>query len=250
MFERFSQGTSLIHLLDTRVRLISAMILTLVIALSHDFRTAIIGFILGAVLVCTARLELRSVLLRLLVVNSFTIFLWLTLPLTYPGSQIASIGPFTVSREGVELATLITIKTNSIILLCIALIATSPVADIGHALGKLHFPAKICLLLLFSYRYIFVIFQEFQRLVRAARLRCFVPGTNLHTYRTYGYLFAMTLLKSWHRAERVSQAMMLRGFNGKFYSLNDTTLGMTDILFTVTMCCTAVGLCWMEFFLV
>lgn len=225
------------------------MALTPVMALSQDFRTATLGFLLGVALTCAAQLGFRPVFLRLLVVNSFTLFLWLTLPLTYPGAELGSVGPLSVTREGLELAALITVKTNGIVLVCIALIATSPVSDIGHALDKMRFPTKICLILIFSYRYIFVIFQEFQRLVRAAKLRCFAAGTNLHTYRTYGYLFAMTLLKSWHRAERVSQAMMLRGFNGKFYSLNDTTLGMTDIVFAGTMCCTAVGLCSLELLL-
>jgi cobalt/nickel transport system permease protein len=225
------------------------MLLTLVIALCQNYQTAGVGLALAVLLAHFAKLEFRAVFMRLLVVNSFTIFLWLTLPLSYPGTTLVNLGPLTVSAEGITLATLITIKTNAIIVLCIALLATSTIADIGHSLGKLRFPPKLCLLLLFSYRYIFVIHQEFQRLTRAAQLRCFQPGTNMHTYRTYGYLFGMTLLKSWHRGERVSQAMMLRGFDGRFYSLNETAFCLTDIFFISVMCIAAIALASLEYFL-
>ncbi len=229
------------------MKLVIAMLLTLVIALGQDIRTATAGLAISLLLVTLAGLGFKPVLLRLLVVNSFTIFLWCTLPFTYPGTPFTTLGPLTASAEGLQLVSLITLKTNAIVLLCISLLATSPVSDIGHAMTKLRMPVKLCLLLLFSYRYIFVIHQEFIRLNRAAKLRNFTPKTNLHTYRTVGYLFGMTLIKSWHRGERVAQAMMLRGFNGRFYTLNDSTLTMTDMFFAVTMVVAACVLGTIEF---
>ena len=109
-------------------------------------------------------------------------------------------------------------------------------------------PTKLCLLLLFSYRYIFVIHQEYLRLVRAARLRCFKAGTNLHTYRTTGYLFGMTLVKSHHRAHRVRQAMVLRGFQGQFHSLYDSSVGKTEIGFALLMLTAVAALIGLELF--
>lgn len=246
-FERFSAGNSLLHRLDPRVKLVIAIILTLVIALGQDMRTASAGLVISLLLITLGGLGFKPVLLRLLVVNSFTLFLWCTLPFTYPGVSVMTLGPLSASAEGLHIVTLITLKTNTIVLLCISLLATSPVSDLGHAMTKLRMPVKLCLLLLFSYRYIFVIHQEFIRLNRAAKLRCFTPKTNLHTYRTVGYLFGMTLIKSWHRGERVAQAMMLRGFNGRFYTLNDSTLTMTDTLFAVTMVVAALVLGTIEF---
>ena len=100
-----------------------------------------------------------------------------------------------------------------------ALLSTSTIAALGHGLEKTGLPSRLCYLLLFSYRYIFVIEQEFRRLQRAAKMRNFIPKTNIHTYRTYGYLFGMTLVKSWDQAHRVHQAMILRGFEGRFIPL-------------------------------
>jgi len=249
MFEQFSQGNSFLHRRDTRVKLISAVCLILVLALSQNYRTALAGLGLGILLVSLARLEVKQLFYRLILVNGFVGFLWITLPLTYPGNQLFAIGPLSISAQGVFLATLITIKTNAIILTLIALLATSSTADLGRGLERLNMPVKLCLLLLFSYRYIFVINQEYQRLARAARLRCFRPGTNLHTYRTFGYLFGMTLLKSYHRADRVRQAMMLRGFQGRFLSLNESIIGRNDLVFLGLIGTSVLCLATIEFYI-
>lgn len=235
IFELFSNGSSLLHHRDVRIKIVSAALLILVIALSHASVTPPAGLLLGLALVLAARLPLSSVAKRLLIVNGFVLFLWLSLPLTYPGETVFFIGPLPLSGPGIALATTITIKANSIVLLLMALLATSTVADIGYGLEQLRLPRKLCLLLLFSYRYIFVIHQEYQRLSRAARLRCFEPKTSMHTYRTFGYLLGMTLLKSWHRAERVRQAMLLRGFQGRFYRIAPAAINRGDLLFLGVM---------------
>ncbi len=218
IFESFSDGNSLLHRADTRFKIISAFSLIIVLAIANSFIAAVAGFLLGFVLVIIADLKFRHVFWRLIIVNSFIALLWLSLPLTYPGDSLF-VGPVRLSYQGLELVSLITIKSNAIVLILISLLATSTVSALGQGMKQLHLPDKLCLLLLFSYRYIFVIYQEYQRLVRAAKLRNFKPATNLHTYRTYSHIFAMTLIKSWNRAERVQQAMLLRGFQGTFHSL-------------------------------
>ena len=234
-FERFSIGSSLLHRLDVRAKLFSALALILVLALSRTFLPPLAGLGAGIVLVALAGLDSTSVLKRLLLVNGFVLFLWITLPLSYPGVELFSIGPVPLSRDGIVLAALITIKTNGSVLILMALVATSTVADLGHGLARLKLPGSLSMLLLFSYRYLFVIYQEYSRLLRAARLRGFKADTTLHTYRTFGYLFGMTLIKSHHRAERVRQAMVLRGFEGRFHSLNHSAIGMEEICFSIVI---------------
>lgn len=229
--EVFSRGDSLLHRLDPGVKVIAAFILTLVVALSRSFAAALLGLFIAIILLAAARLRLSAVFKRVLLVNTFIGFLWLTLPLTYGEENQGQLGPVNISLQGVELAALLTVKANSLILVFISLLATSRIAEIGRGLRFLGLPEKLCLLLLASYRYIFVISREYQRLNRAARLRCFVPGTNLHTYRTYGHLLGMTLVRSWDRARRVNRAMLLRGFQGKFYSGISRNRYWVDYLF-------------------
>jgi cobalt/nickel transport system permease protein len=68
-------------------------------------------------------------------------------------------------------------------------------------------------------RYIGVLFDEHQRLRTAMKARAFVAGSNWHTWRSYGHLLGMLLVRSMERAQRISGAMRCRGFNGKFHLL-------------------------------
>ncbi len=246
-FENFSQGNSILHKMDSRIKIISAVALAAALSVCHDYISPGIGLLLGVIMILTARLRFREVFWRLLLVNGFIALLWVTLSLTYPGDSLFSFGPLRLSKPGIELAALITLKSNAIVLFFIALLATSTVADLGHALEAIGTPRKFCLLLLFSYRYIFVISQEYLRLNRAAKLRGFRPTTNLHTYRTYGHLFGMTLVRSWNRAGRVRQAMTLRGFHGRFYSLNVNKAGLNDLLFLMFTVIIVLGFVFIEF---
>lgn len=239
MEEQFAQGSSFIHKRDPRGKIIVATLIITAIALAKSFVAVSVALVLALILVLLSKISLVSVFKRILLLNGFTLFLWISLPLTFGGNDTVSFATLTLSRDGVLLAALITLKTNSIVLFIIALLSTSTIADLGHALDKLLFPKKLCFILLFSYRYIFVIYQEYNRLLRAAKMRCFSPKTNIHTYRTFAYLYGMTLVNSYNRSQRVRQAMLLRGFTGQLKSLQRYSFTQTDIAFiSILIFCT------------
>lgn len=244
--ELFARGDSFFHRLDPRGKIIGVLCHTATLALINSFAALFCGFLFSLFLLLFAKLPPALVLRRILLVNGFTLFLWITLPLTYGGELIHQLGPFRLSHEGLLLAARITLKTNAILCAIIALVTTSTIAELGSGLDKMRFPPKICFLLLYSYRYIFVIHQEYSRLLRAAKMRAFAPGTNLHTYRTFAYLFGMTLVKSSNRAKRVHQAMLLRGFNGKLVSLYRFHMGPGDRGFLLLLLMANLSLIIME----
>ncbi len=235
MDEKFASGNSILHRRNPRVKIIVAVTFIIVVAISNNFFTQQLALTLALVLVLVSKLSLGDIGKRLLAANSFTVFLWVTLPLTYGGEVIRIWNYLPISLDGVHLAGLITLKTNTIVLSLITLLGTSRIVNLGHALERLHLPSRLCFLLLFSYRYIFVIYQEYQKLNRAAKMRCFRPSTNLHTYRTYGYLFGMTLVKSYNRATRVHQAMMLRAFDGRLIPLRKDNSSPQDFAFLIIL---------------
>ncbi|MCP3950961.1 MAG: cobalt ECF transporter T component CbiQ, partial [Desulfobacterales bacterium] len=217
--EPFADGKSVIHKIDPRFRVVAAILLSIIIALSSSMDALLAALATAGVTLVAANLDLPKVAGRLAVVAGFLVLLWLVLPVTHKGAPLFTIGPLTLTREGVLLATQITFKSFSILALLIALVATMPVATLGNALNNLGVPGKFTQLLMVSYRYIFVIEQEYQRLQRAAKIRGFQPGTNLHTYRTYAYLAGMLFVRASMRAQRVYQAMLCRGFHGRYISL-------------------------------
>jgi len=120
------------------------------------------------------------------------------------------------------------------------------VATLGNVLKSLGVPGKFTQLLMVSYRYIFVIEQEYQRLQRAAKIRGFQPGTNLHTYRTYAYLAGMLFVRASMRAQRVYQAMLCRGFRGRYISLQTFKNGLQNRVFAVFMFIALVIIIYLE----
>jgi cobalt/nickel transport system permease protein len=244
--EPFSRGTSFIHHSDPRVKIICTALLALIIAFSRDFPAAWAGLLLGVLLTTAARLPWKAVLQRLLIVNSFNLLLWLMLPLTYGQAPFVEFSGFMFSQPGLLLAARITVKANALLLLFISLPATSTIAGLGHGMQELRLSPRLCMLLLFSYRYIFVLEQEYSRLHRAAVLRCFTPKNNLHTYKTYGYLLGMLLVKSWNRALRVQQAMELRGFSGTFHSLHELRMRQSDYLLLTGLLLIGCGILALE----
>jgi cobalt/nickel transport system permease protein len=244
--EPFATGESIIHRLDPRIRVVVATTYCFVVAFSEQFPVLLVAVVISAALIISAGLRFRDVGKRLVLVNGLILLVWLVVPLTFGGQSLFQVGPLSISRAGVILAARITLKSNAILLTFIALIATMAFSTLGYALKQLHVPEKIIQLLLMNYRYVFVIEQEYQRLIRAAKIRGFQPKTNLHTYRTYAYVIGMLLVKATSRAQRVYQAMLCRGFKGTFYSLQEFKAGAESLIFSVLMTGIIIVLVFME----
>ncbi len=217
----FEQGDSFVHRMDPRARLLVAAAFSLVVALLSRFQSLVPASAGALALVGLAGLPAGAVARRLLVINGLVALLWLFLPFTTPGRPWVHLGGLAATQEGVLYAARITLKSNAIVLILIVLVSTMPVYTAGRAMRVFGVPQKLIHLLVFTYRYIHVIFREYQRLITAARIRGFRPGTNLHTYRTYAVLLGMLLVRSYERAHRVRSAMLCRGFQGRFHDLTE-----------------------------
>lgn len=246
--EPFAHGRSLVHGLDPRVRLAMAAFFSVCVALLEEPIAAGSALIPALAILSLSTPPLGLLCKRVALVNIFILFLWLTVPLTMPGTPFLTLGPLTASREGIALVQLATVKSNAILLTFLALVTTMDSPTMGHALDRLGVPSKLVFLFLFTYRYLHVIADEWQRLVTAARLRGFTPRTGMHTYRTIGNLLAMVLVNSFDRSSRVYQAMVLRGFQGRFVSVVRFKARRRDALFAFLWLTATAGLVLMDFF--
>jgi len=233
--EPFARGTSVIHELDPRSKVVVGVSYAFFVALSTRFLTLTGALIISFVLIGLARLNPGAVAKRAMVVNGLILFFWVVLPITFEGEALFDIGPFPVTRPGILLSARITLKSNAIFFTFMALVESMSAVTLGHTLNRLRVPEKVVHLFLMTYRYVFVVEEEFSRLLRAAKIRGFRPKTTFHTYKTYAYLLGMLLVRASVRAERVQQAMACRGFRGKFYCLADFSWSRRDWLWCALM---------------
>lgn len=218
--EIFVATDSMIHRIDPKIRILCAAFLSVAAALCDQLYVIPGYFAIAVILVGVARLNVVDVIKRIRTVGLFLAMIWIIVPVTFEGPVLAEYGFLKITQPGVHLCAMITVKSITILLIFTTLVATMSIASLGSGLHQLHIPDKMVFLLLMSYRYIDVIEGEYKRLLRAARFRGFRPGTNLHSYKTFAYLAGMLFVRASFRARRVYQAMVCRGFNGKFHTLD------------------------------
>ncbi len=244
--EPFAYGNTPIHRIDARLKIVFAAVYSVVIAVASGFPALIASIIIALILTLFSKPNTRELIKRLAAVNSMMLLFWVIVPFTFKGDPYISILNLSASEQGIMLCVRIMIKANAIILVFISMAATEPASTIGRALYSLRVPGKLIHLLMLTYRYMFVIEQEYNRLLMAAKVRCFRPKTSLYTYRTFAYLAGMIFVRASARAESIQKAMRCRGFNGKFYSLHRLRFSLVDTAWAVFMVIIIIGLEIME----
>jgi cobalt/nickel transport system permease protein len=242
----FADGQSFVHRRDPRVRLVTALFSAFCLAALRGLTAAGLGLALAVFVASIARLPWRPLLKRLLAVNIFMFFLWLTVPFSMETGTLFKIGPLTASEGGIRLAFLATLKTNAIMLLFISLAATMPLPVLGHALARLHCPDKLVCIFILAYRYIQTTGEEWRRMRIAASLRAFTPRFCPHTYKTLGNMLGILFVQSFERSSRIYEAMTLRGFSGRFQSVTMFRATVCDMFFVTLLCFALAGLVFLD----
>lgn len=233
---------------DPRLRIAITAIAACLIAAVHS--PAALGIAAAATLaaVYVSGIRLTAFLARLVPLNCVMLLLAFTLPLTTAGERVAAWGPLVFAREGFALAALVAVKGNLIVLLTTALVGSIDETTFGHALSHLRVPDKLAHLTLFTVRYLDVLHQEYGRLRAAMKVRGFRARFSRHTWRSLGYLAGMLLVRSFERADRVTQAMKCRGFRGHFYLLDHFALTARDIPLALSAVAALGGMIAAEWF--
>jgi cobalt/nickel transport system permease protein len=233
--EEFAEGNSFFHRLDPRVKFITVIPYIFIIAVMQGTKGPFSALMISLLMIVFSRISFKKLVGRLIVVNTFILFLWIFLPFSYPGEAVFNIGSLKATHEGFLYTLSITLKANAIVLATIAILGTSEVFSLAHALVHLKVPAKLVYLFFFFYRYISVLHEEYIRLRNAMLIRCFKPKTNMYTYKTYAYLIGMLVIKSYDRSQRIYNAMLCRGFTGKFPIVSHFEFKKADLFFGFLM---------------
>ncbi len=233
--EVFAEGNSFLHKLDPRIKILVLLLFAIFCAISQNLLIPFIYLLLSIFLVWLAKLHFKTLLNRIIGANFFIFFIWIFIPISYQKNPYIDLGIIKLSWEGVKYALSITLKCNAIILATIALLATSSIFSIAHAMSHLKVPDKLVMIFFLFYRYISVIHEEYIKIKRAVLARGFKSGTNLHTYKTYAYIVGALLIKSFQRSTEIYRAMLARGFNGIFPLYEHFELKKIDFLFGIIL---------------
>ena len=127
--------SSLMARFDPRLKIVGMGLFSVLVAVMDKKAGLVFACVITLAMVFLSGLSLRDTVKRLLPVNSMVVFLWVFLPFSVKGQAVWGFGPFTASREGVDIAVLITLKANVMMLMFISFAATTEVMTAGRALA-------------------------------------------------------------------------------------------------------------------
>lgn len=221
----FRPGTSFLHQLDARIKLVLALYLLVIINLTPVQAWPAQAAYLAILVLATLRagLPLGRLLRGSLVGAPF-------LGVAALGVLLAPQGPALLSlpvRGGLVLLTQgAALRLASVLchgwlsaLVAVLLAQTTSFVQLGHALAALGLPRALVEIVLFTYRYVFVLAGEAQQLLRARTARTAAGGASVSTLlawraRMAGALVGTLFLRALERSERIHGAMLARGYDG------------------------------------
>ena len=229
--------------LDARWKLASLLPAAVLIGLLRDWRLSVTALALALTLVLAARLPWRWYLLRMAGISLF-LLLFLAWPVFFPreGEAVWNLGWLALSEAATQRLIGILARALAMVSLVLVLLTTAPLPDTFKAAHALHAPSLPVQLMMLTYRYLFLMGEEFRRLRIALRVRGFRNRASRHAYRTVGQVTGTLLVRSYERAERVGQAMRARGFDGTFRSLHEFKTRWPDVAFFIGCLGGALGL--------
>ncbi|SDW72631.1 cobalt/nickel transport system permease protein [Ruegeria halocynthiae] len=232
----------LINDYDPRMRIVMACVFAIITVALSTIPALTVALAVSIGLLLMSRLPIRRSLKRMAMMDSFIIFMLVLLPFSMPGDAMFTVFGFPASWQGLWKAIEIALTANAVILTLMVLVGTLEPVTLGHALHKLRCPEGLVHLLMFTIRYIEVLREEYLRLRGAMKIRGFRPGTNWHTYRSFGYLVGMMLVRAIERSERILDAMKCRGFSGRLVLLQSFNLTRRDVMFAAMLSAICLGL--------
>jgi cobalt/nickel transport system permease protein len=234
---------SFVGRLDPRWKLAALLFAASVAASLHTLSAATLALASVLLLALLARLPARWYFQRLGALGLFLTLFALPLPLLLANDEPGWRWSFLrISRHGVEAALLLCAKAVSIVTLLLIVQATAPLEATLKAAHALRVPGLMVQLSLLSYRYLFVLADELARLRIALRVRGYRNRASRHSYRTAGHVAGTLLVRGYERAERVSQAMHCRGFDGRFRSLTAFKTRLVDVVVFLLIVAAATAL--------
>ena len=236
--------TSLVHQLDSRVKLLLTLAFVLTTALTPPgaWTTYILLFALVLSVEILSELGVGYVLKRSALALPFILA---ALPIIFTLDQGVilfsfTLGPWTLNvyQAGLERFVSIALKSWLSVQMAIVLTASTPFPDLLVAMRAVRIPRLIVAIFGLMWRYLFVLVDEALRLLRARSARSshidqpgLKPGGSLAWRgRVAGGMAGSLLLRGIERSERIYLAMAARGYDGEVRSFPQPRLDATGWL--------------------
>jgi cobalt/nickel transport system permease protein len=237
LLDDLSRNRSPIHRTHATAKLLVTLVFVVTIATTS--RREIVGllpFVLYPTLIMAlAELPVSAIAGRLLVALPLIVALGVLNPLF--DREAVAVGDIAVAGGWLTFLSLL-LKGCLTVAAAIILVATTGMSGVGEAMRTLGVPKPIVLQVQLTYRYLSLLLGELSRMIRAYELRS--PRRARIGRAARGSFPGHLLVKSYARAQRVYDAMLLRGFDGEYRTGNTRAFRGRDAAYLAS---------WLAYFL-
>jgi len=253
-FEEHSEGTSPLHRLDARIKIICAVAAVFCIVILSHWELAALFFTVCLGLVLYSRASMKVYLKRLLLPITIIIFVSIIQPFTY-GSTVVAYVPglmFPIYQQGILFAVLIFTRCLAAVAVLNLLILVTPITTVMDSLSWFRVPSVLIDTMMLMFRYISVLSEESTRMYRAQESRCGHSRSvsYLKKLRNFGSIAGALIMRAFDRAIKVGDAMASRGYTGKYtlFTYEERRLPTRDFLAGLLIVSASIGLVIVDVF--
>ena len=210
--DRYGRSATICHRLPPTLKLL-ATLAVVIVGVSVPIRYWPVEGIIASLLFIAhglAGIPLSYVARRLAIFLPMVMILSLSLPLAQG------------FRSGWEIGGAILVRSTVAFLATLWLVNVMPFDQLLVTLRRLWVPAAFVAMLAFMYRYIFVLWDEMEKMRVARRARTFRASSLRQRWSVSTQLIGMLLIRAMERAERIHGAMCARGWDGRVRTLDET----------------------------
>jgi cobalt/nickel transport system permease protein len=218
---------SVVHGLDPRVKVVLAVCTILALSLLSEGAWPAFGsmFLLLLLAAGISQLGLLYAVRRSYIALPFMLAA-VAVPFTVPGASLLKLPlvGWSISEPGLIRFLSVLMRSWLAVQVAILLTATTRFPDLLWALGALRVPGALVSVIGFMYRYLFVLADEANRMLRARGARSVSPPKGrgpsvVWQGRVAGAMAGSLFLRALERSERIYSAMLARGYDGRMRSM-------------------------------
>lgn len=227
--EELAEGNTALHRLHPGVKLLGTLFYLICLLSFGPYDLGRLAPFLCYPLIATALGEIPMGLLlrRTLIALPFSLFAGLG-NLIFDRNVLYSLGRLSITGGMISCGSIL-LRTVLVVWAVLLLMAVTPLEELTRQLRRMHLPGILVSLFEMTYRYVGTLLEETGRMSTAYALRA--PGKRALEMRHMGTFVGGLLLKSYHRAQRVYAAMLLRGYGTLLHEKIHKKLSAVDYLY-------------------
>jgi cobalt/nickel transport system permease protein len=234
---RYEAYESLIHRLDPRVKVVTAVLVIVGINatperawVAYPLLWTVIGSLAAVSRFGAWRLSRLAGLVLPFTLSAAALLV------TTPGHPIVTVGGLPITDGGLERFVAIVLKSWLSMQAALLLTTTTHFTDLLWALQSLRVPETLVAIVGFMVRYLSTLKEEADRLLRSRSARSGTVkgsrsgGSLLWRAQVAGGMVGSLFLRSYERSDRVYAAMLARGYNGQVKHMETSPPARSNVL--------------------